>query len=199
MIGISQHKLRIWSKLGMNFKFIDVLLDSVSKYVMIFSFDFCRTQLKAEQSERLKLMSLKDDFDKKENDWNKERSDIRGQIITLTEANVRSFLHKYKCSIKPSIDCLIFQEKLERQNLEFKNKISVLQQDLGSKQCFLIKSNRFDMCLSLFFCITFVGNSEAVQKDFVRLSQSLQVSTIVYRLIIIGVRIHIFKFFSNCF
>lgn len=41
------------------------------------------------------------------------------------------------------------QEKLERRNMELKNKTSVLQQDLG--------------------------NSEAVQKDFVRLSQSLQV------------------------
>lgn len=43
----------------------------------------------------------------------------------------------------------LLQEKLERQNMELKNKTSVLQQDLG--------------------------NSEAVQKDFVRLSQSLQV------------------------
>lgn len=55
-------------------------------------FLFFRTQLKAEQSERLKLMSLKDDFEKKENDWNKERSDIRGQIIALTESNVKIFL-----------------------------------------------------------------------------------------------------------
>lgn len=39
-------------------------------------------------------MNLKDDFEKKENDWNKERSDIRGQIIALTEANVSFFLHK---------------------------------------------------------------------------------------------------------
>lgn len=43
----------------------------------------------------------------------------------------------------------IEQEKLERQNIESKNKMTVLQQELG--------------------------NSEAVQKDFVRLSQSLQV------------------------
>lgn len=41
------------------------------------------------------------------------------------------------------------QEKFERQNFELKNKTSVLQQELG--------------------------NSEEVQKDFVRLSQSLQV------------------------
>lgn len=48
-----------------------------------------RTQLKAEQSERLKLVNLKDDFEKKESDWNKERSEIRGQAIALTESNVR--------------------------------------------------------------------------------------------------------------
>lgn len=124
----------------MDFKFVDV-----SKYVMIFFYFFlCRTQLKAEQSERLKLMNLKDDFEKKENDWNKERSDIRGQIITLTEANVRSFCHLTSQLIqmlnKTSIDCLPFQEKLERQNLEFKNKISVLQQDLGNIQFLIIFS-----------------------------------------------------------
>lgn len=43
-----------------------------------------------------------------------------------------------------------FQDKLEKHNMELRNKMSVLQQDLG--------------------------NSEAVQKDFVRLSQSLQVN-----------------------
>lgn len=53
-----------------------------------------RTQLKAEQSERLKLMNLKDDFEKKENDWNKERSEIRGQAIALNESNVRLLLQK---------------------------------------------------------------------------------------------------------
>lgn len=41
------------------------------------------------------------------------------------------------------------QEKLEKLNADLKQKLNVLQQDLG--------------------------NSEAVQKDFVRLSQSLQV------------------------
>lgn len=67
--------------------------------LMVSSF---RTQLKAEQSERLKLMNLKDDFEKKENDWNKERSEIRGQIIALNEANVNFFfilLQYYKYSI----------------------------------------------------------------------------------------------------
>lgn len=58
-------------------------------------FFLCRTQLKTEQSERLKLMNLKDEFEKKENDWNKERSDIRGQIIALTEANVSFFCMIY--------------------------------------------------------------------------------------------------------
>lgn len=59
---------------------------------MVLSF---RTQLKAEQSERIKLMNLKDDFEKKENDWNKERSEIRGQIIALTEANVIFFIKSH--------------------------------------------------------------------------------------------------------
>lgn len=45
---------------------------------------------------------------------------------------------------------LLLQEKAERKILELKNKISILQQEMG--------------------------NSEAVQKDFVRLSQSLQVN-----------------------
>lgn len=40
------------------------------------------------------------------------------------------------------------QDELDRQNIELRNKMSVLQQDLS--------------------------NNEAVQKDFVRLSQSLQ-------------------------
>lgn len=104
-----------------------------------------RTQLKAEQSERLKLMNLKDDFEKKENDWNKERSEIRGQIIALTEANVRLFSINCNEYILINLTRPIgaysmqylsfvwsFQEKLERLNLELKNKISVLQQDLGS-------------------------------------------------------------------
>ncbi|XP_055296946.1 rab GTPase-binding effector protein 1 isoform X2 [Sitodiplosis mosellana] len=84
------------------------------------------THLKAQESERLKLLNLKDLYEKKEIEWNKQSSELRGQLIELNESN----------------------EKLERQNMEFKNKISVLQQELG--------------------------NSEAVQKDFVRLSQSLQ-------------------------
>ena len=61
-------------------------------------------------------------------------------------------LHHYACSIRLNhFSTQIEQEKLERQNIESKNKITVLQQELG--------------------------NSEAVQKDFVRLSQSLQVSS----------------------
>ncbi|XP_031625433.1 rab GTPase-binding effector protein 1 isoform X2 [Contarinia nasturtii] len=84
------------------------------------------THLKAQESERLKLLDLKDKSEKRENEWNKESSDLHGQLIELNQT----------------------KEKLERQNLEYKNKLTVLQQELD--------------------------NSEYVQKDFVRLSQSLQ-------------------------
>lgn len=60
-----------------------------------------------------------------------------------------SFESLYMGLILIRIQLVLLQEKLERHNKELKNKISVIQQDLG--------------------------NSEAVQKDFVRLSQSLQV------------------------
>lgn len=73
----------------MNGRWVNAVDKRFKKYWLYL--EFCRTQLKAEQSERSKLMSLKDDFEKKENDWNKERSDIRGQIIALTEANVSFF------------------------------------------------------------------------------------------------------------
>lgn len=47
-----------------------------------------RTHLKAQESERLKLLSLKDAYEKKEIEWNKESSDLHGQLIELTESNV---------------------------------------------------------------------------------------------------------------
>lgn len=61
-----------------------------------------RTQLKTEQNDRFKLMNLKDDFEKKENDWNKERSEIRGQAIVLTETNVKFYYYYLKFFAKVS-------------------------------------------------------------------------------------------------
>lgn len=103
--------------------------------------------MKAQEIERQKLINIKDAYEKKEIDFNKQSSELRVQVIELREANV-SFALEFR--VKQLTEHYFFlQEKLERQNNELRNKMSVLQQDLG--------------------------NSEAVQKDFVRLSQSLQV------------------------
>lgn len=55
---------------------------------ILIEFMFCRTHLKTQESERLKLLSLKDAYEKKEIEWNKESSELHGQLIELTESNV---------------------------------------------------------------------------------------------------------------
>lgn len=114
--------------------------------------NFFRTHLKAQEIERQKLISIKDAYEKKEIDSNKQSSELRVQVIELREANV-SCRDVIPVLIERAYRKFYSQEKLERQNNELRNKMSVLQQDLG--------------------------NSEAVQKDFVRLSQSLQVTNAV--------------------
>lgn len=104
--------------------------------------------MKTQESERIKLLNLKDMYEKKEIEWNKLSSELRVQAIELGESNVRFYLRCKQIIIR-LILVLLLQEKAERKIQELKNKISILQQELG--------------------------NSEAVQKDFVRLSQSLQV------------------------
>lgn len=44
--------------------------------------------LKGQEADRLKLLSWKDEYEKKEIDWNKQSSELRGQVIELSEANV---------------------------------------------------------------------------------------------------------------
>lgn len=44
--------------------------------------------LKAQEADRLKLLSWKDEYEKKEIDWNKQSSELRVQVIELSEANV---------------------------------------------------------------------------------------------------------------
>lgn len=116
------------------------------------TFNFFRTHLKAQEIERQKLISIKDAYEKKEIDFNKQSSELRVQVIELREANVSCWAVA-SVLIERTDRKFYSQEKLERQNNELRNKMSVLQQDLG--------------------------NSEAVQKDFVRLSQSLQVTNAV--------------------
>lgn len=48
----------------------------------------CRTHCKVQESERVKLLNLKDMYEKKESDWNKESSELHGQLIELRESNV---------------------------------------------------------------------------------------------------------------
>lgn len=108
--------------------------------------------MKAQEIERQKLINIKDAYEKKEIDFNKQSSELRVQVIELREANVSFGGIPSDWLAEPTERFYFYsQEKLERQNNELRNKMSVLQQDLG--------------------------NSEAVQKDFVRLSQSLQVHT----------------------
>lgn len=115
---------------------------------------FFRTHLKAQEIERQKLISIKDAYEKKEIDFNKQSSELRVQVIELREANVSCWNVAWLIVFIERTDRKLYsQEKLDRQNNELRNKMSVLQQDLG--------------------------NSEAVQKDFVRLSQSLQVTNVV--------------------
>lgn len=45
--------------------------------------------MKAQESERLKLLASKDAYEKKEIDWNKQSSELRVQVIELGESNVR--------------------------------------------------------------------------------------------------------------
>lgn len=47
-----------------------------------------RTHLKAQESERLRLLNLKDIYEKKENEWNKQSSELNGQLIELRESYV---------------------------------------------------------------------------------------------------------------
>lgn len=47
-----------------------------------------RTNLKAQATERVKLLNWKETFEKKEIDWNKQSSELRGQLIELSESNV---------------------------------------------------------------------------------------------------------------
>lgn len=51
-------------------------------------FKLCSTHLKAQDSERIKLLNLKDSYEKKEIEWNKQSSELRGQLIELSESNV---------------------------------------------------------------------------------------------------------------
>lgn len=44
--------------------------------------------MKAQDSERVKLLNLKDSYEKKEIEWNKQSSELRGQLIELSESNV---------------------------------------------------------------------------------------------------------------
>lgn len=83
-------------------------------------------KLKQQHQNYLKMMGEKEELLKVENDNKKEISDLRMQNIELSEK----------------------VDRLEKTNIEVRNKISMLQQELST--------------------------SEAVQKDFVKLSQSLQ-------------------------
>lgn len=49
---------------------------------------FHRTRLKVQESERLKLLNKKIEYEVKETTWDKEKKDLCGQIIELTESNV---------------------------------------------------------------------------------------------------------------
>lgn len=51
-------------------------------------FLFHRTRLKVQESERLKLLNKKIEYEVKETTWDKEKKDLCGQIIELTETNV---------------------------------------------------------------------------------------------------------------
>lgn len=49
---------------------------------------FYRTHLKTIDADRNKLLALKDAFEKKEIDFNKQSSELRVQVIELRESNV---------------------------------------------------------------------------------------------------------------
>lgn len=55
---------------------------------LVLSFHSNRSHVKAQENERLRLMSIKDAFEKKENETNKLLSELRVQVIELREANV---------------------------------------------------------------------------------------------------------------
>lgn len=86
-----------------------------------------RNQLRYHETEREKFDSIRATYITKEAEYKKQTAELRHQLIELQES----------------------REKLDKANIDLRNKMSVLQQDLA--------------------------NNEAVQKDFVRLSQSLQV------------------------
>lgn len=123
---------------------------SVANLLMFYLFVHSqnRDHIRAQDAQRDKLESLKGTFDQKEIEFNKQSSELRVQVIELQESNVWSWSLSNTCNLS-FISNIYLQEKIERNNFELKSKMTVLQQDLG--------------------------NSEAVQKDFVRLSQSLQV------------------------
>lgn len=54
-----------------------------------FSLSDYRAHVKAQETDRLELLSLKDSYEKKEIEWNKESSELRVQEIELREASVR--------------------------------------------------------------------------------------------------------------
>lgn len=103
-------------------------------------------QLKESMAKVRQLTSLKEAYERKELEYKKESSELREQAIDLRALNVSTnFLFLRE---KNDTFCL-FQTKLEKANADLKGKVTTLQQDLA--------------------------NGEAVQQDFVRLSQSLQV------------------------
>ncbi|XP_058445356.1 rab GTPase-binding effector protein 1 isoform X2 [Malaya genurostris] len=83
-------------------------------------------QLRQQYQHYQKLAALKEDLERADTENKRQISDLRMQTIELQATN----------------------EKLDKQNADLRNKMSVLQEDLA--------------------------NNEAVQKDFVKLSQSLQ-------------------------
>ncbi|XP_058830782.1 rab GTPase-binding effector protein 1 isoform X2 [Topomyia yanbarensis] len=83
-------------------------------------------QLRQQYQHYQRLASLKEDLERADAENKRQISELRMQTIELQATN----------------------EKLDKQNVDLRNKMSVLQEDLA--------------------------NNEAVQKDFVKLSQSLQ-------------------------
>lgn len=61
---------------------------------------FCRIHLKAQESERIKLINLKDLYENKEIEWNKQSSEMRVQLIELRESSVSHSLNLRGIEIK---------------------------------------------------------------------------------------------------
>lgn len=83
MIEILQQELKDWSK-----EFILIFHNNLFDLFYLFFYTIFRTHLKAQETERVKLLALKDSYEKKESEWNKESSQLRGQVIELTESIV---------------------------------------------------------------------------------------------------------------